>query len=265
MSIVGEGPLSEGEGPVGAPGRRDVGVIIPAAGSGVRFGQRKAFLELSGRPLLFHVLRAFTAVEDVREIAIAVAADEVGKTREGIREWAGGMAPSAGAAAGRGREAPRISVVAGGRRRQDSVLEGLWALSGDIGPVLVHDAARPLIHPEDIRNIIAAIRHCGAAVLGFPATDSVKEEREGFVARELERSHVWLVQTPQGARAEILRKAFEDGLRSGLEVTDEVGLLHAQGIPVRLVEGRRTNLKITFPEDLPLAAFMLEKISASRS
>ncbi len=242
----------------GAGGRtvpRDVGVILPAAGAGVRFGARKAFVDLAGRPLLLHSLRAFSRVAQVREIVVAVSPGDVGKAGEWIALWSRDIAEAGGG------DPPRISAVEGGSRRQDSVWSGLQALSPEARLVLVHDAARPLVHPEDIRRVIEAIRETGAAVIGHPATDSVKAARGGRIERSLPREEVWLVQTPQGASAEILRRAFEEGRRSGLDVTDEAGLLHAAGFPVRLVEGRRTNLKITFPEDLEMADFILRKIS----
>ena len=250
-------PPREGRPEAGAAAVRDVGVVIPAAGAGVRFGGRKAFVELAGRPLLLHALRAFARVAEVREIVIAVSPEDGRGAAGWIERWSGEIAAaSSSSAAG---SPPRLAVVAGGARRQDSVAAALAALSPEARVVLVHDAARPLIEPTDIRKVIAAIRETGAAVIGHPATDSVKAEKGGLVARSLERSEVWLVQTPQGATADVLRRAFAEGQRQRLDVTDEAGLLHAAGFPVRLVEGKRTNIKVTFPEDLALAEFFLRK------
>lgn len=235
-----------------APLLRDVGVVIPAAGSGVRFGRPKAFVELAGRPLILHGLRAFAAVAEVLEVVIAAGKAELQAIRDLVDRSAGEIREQAP-----GGVPPRIRVVPGGSRRQDSVRAGIEALSGEVRSVLVHDAARPLILPSDIRKMVAAVREAGAAVLGYPATDSVKEERGGSVGRELPRDRIWLVQTPQGGQLDLLRRAFEEGARSGLEVTDEVGLLVAAGIEVRLVEGSRQNLKVTFPEDLELAEYIL--------
>jgi 2-C-methyl-D-erythritol 4-phosphate cytidylyltransferase len=233
-----------------------VGVVIPAAGSGVRFGGPKAFVELAGRPLLLHSLLAFAAVDEVLEIAVAATAADLERARDLIARSAGEIR-----AAAAGRDPPGVVAVPGGARRQDSVAAGIRALSPAVRSILVHDAARPLVLTSDIRKMVAAIREGGAAVLGHPATDSVKEEGGGVVARELPRERIWLVQTPQGARVDLLRRAFEEGERAGIDVTDEVGLLFAAGIPVRLVEGSRTNLKITFPEDLSLGEFLLGKFS----
>ncbi len=241
-------------------GTRDVGVVIPAAGFGVRLGRQKTFLELLGRPLLHYTLRAFSLVEEVLEIAVAVRPEDLEMTRDWVQSWIQGIKPDLPHG-----DAPSIIPVSGGSRRQDSVWLGFQALSPRSRWILVHDAARPLIQPEDIQSVIAAVRESGAAVLGHPATDSVKEEKDGFVARELHRGQVWAVQTPQAASAELLRRAFEEGRRSGLEVTDEVGLLVSRGTPVRLVEGKRTNIKITFPEDAALAEFLMRRILAMDS
>jgi len=234
---------------------RDVGVVIAAAGAGSRIGRRKAFLELRGRPLLHYSLAAFARVEEVLEMAVVVNRDDLEKARSSIREWE----EAAGAP---GRDLPRITATPGGERRQDSVWRGMEALSAGTRWILVHDAARPLILPEDIRHMIAAVREHGAAVIGHPSSDSIREVSGGFISRDLDRERVWAVQTPQGARADKLRRAFRMGIESRLEVTDEVGLLLSSGIPVRLVQGERTNIKVTYPEDLLVAGLILDKKSS---
>ena len=153
----------------------------------------------------------------------------------------------------------------GGERRQESVGRGLAVLSPASRGVLVHDAARPLTSREDAEKVIRAVREHGAAVLGHPSIDSVKEERKdgvhpGFIARDLVREATWMVQTPQGAAVDLLRRAHREAIRSGRDTTDEAGLLSAIGLKVRLVEGSRTNIKITFPEDLRLAEFILREL-----
>jgi 2-C-methyl-D-erythritol 4-phosphate cytidylyltransferase len=240
---------------------RDVGVVIPAAGSGERFGGPKAFVPLAGKPLILHSVETFASVEDVIEIVVASIPGDLDPMRDVLGRWSAAAADRWAAA---GRDPPGVIAVPGGARRQDSVWAGIRALSGRVRSVLVHDAARPLISAGDIGKVILAIRETGAAVLGYPATDSVKEERDGRIARELARERIWLVQTPQGGTVEVLRRAFSEGERAGLEVTDEAGLLFASGAPVRLVEGLRSNLKITFPEDLALAEILLGRISGPR-
>lgn len=231
---------------------RDVGVVIAAAGAGERFGKAKAFLELGGWPLVLHSLRAFAGLSEVLEIAVAVLRADLGRGREALESYRGELRMPPGVTP------PRISLVEGGPRRQDSVERGFAALTGGVRWVLVHDAARPLIQPGDIEKVIAGVREAGAAALGHPATDSLKEEEGGLIARDLPRRRVWMVQTPQGASVDLLRRAFDEAKRSSREATDEAGLLSAIGVPVRLVEGKRTNIKITFPADLALAEILLK-------
>ncbi|MBI4584170.1 MAG: 2-C-methyl-D-erythritol 4-phosphate cytidylyltransferase [Planctomycetes bacterium] len=231
---------------------RDVGVVIAAAGSGSRFGEKKQFLLLGGKPLLLHSLETFLHVAEVAEIAIVAPAEDAGRVGELAR-----VCQRAGAVAG--GPYPRVRVVAGGARRQDSVERGLEALGPACRWALVHDAARPLIRVEEVERLIAVLRQRGAAVIGHPATDSVKEEKDGLILRNLPRQRVWLVQTPQAAAVEALRRAAAEARRRGVEGTDEASLLELAGVPVALVEGSRDNIKVTYPEDLALAEFLLSR------
>jgi 2-C-methyl-D-erythritol 4-phosphate cytidylyltransferase len=241
-------------GDAGAPpGKAGAGVVLAAAGAGRRFGGRKQFLELAGRPLLHWSLDVFAAVEGVSRVAIAVAPGETGEAEEVVGAWSPGA----------GRGAPRLEVVPGGERRQDSVRLGLESLAtpgpgegaGAVEHVLVHDAARPLLLVADARRVLAAVREHGAAVIGWPSFDSVKRVQDGTIIAELPRDEVWTVQTPQGARlADLLAAYRQAGAR---ECTDEASALRAIGIRVVLVEGSRENLKITRPGDEALAARIL--------
>jgi 2-C-methyl-D-erythritol 4-phosphate cytidylyltransferase len=244
--------------PASAPAR-DFGVIIAGAGSGVRYGGEKSLELLDGLPLVFHCLRVFASLEEVLEIVIAARPERLPDLELYLSEWAGELAEAAA-----GRDPPRVRTVAGGASRQKSVARGLVSLSAASRGVLVHDAARPLVRAEDVRKVIGAVRQHGAAVLGHPSSDSVKlaeEAAKDVVSRDLPRERVWLVQTPQGAAVDLLRRAHVAAKRVGLEGTDEAGLLSALGVPVRLVEGSRRNVKITYPEDLALAEFFLGRQS----
>lgn len=227
---------------------RDVGAILVAAGSGARFGTKKQFLPLRGRPLLLHAVEVFAAIPEVLELALVVPGEDVPRSRELVdsrrRAHAGG---------------PEIHVLPGGSRRQDSVTAGLDALGSGCAWVLVHDAARALIRREDVLRVLEAVREQGAAAIGYPAVDSVKEERDGRVLRNLPRERVWLVQTPQGASAAALRRALDEAARQGRAVTDEAALLEALGETVALVEGPRENIKITYPEDIAMAEHILSR------
>ena len=228
---------------------RDVGVILAAAGAGRRFGARKQYLQILGRPLVCYSLEAFAAVADVRQVVLVVAPEDQPLGQEMVASWR---------AAGSQGKPPRdllVTVTPGGARRQDSVRLGLEALEPDVRLVLVHDAARPLIQPSDIEKMIAATRQHGAAVISTPAFDSVKRVVAGEIVEELPRDQVWTVQTPQSAEVTALRRAYDAA--TGTEMTDEASALRAIGLRVALVEGSRENLKITKPGDEALAEAIL--------
>jgi 2-C-methyl-D-erythritol 4-phosphate cytidylyltransferase len=229
-------------------------VVIAAAGGGTRFGRRhgvkKQFLELCGRPILWYSLDVFAALGDVARVVVVAAPDDVARVESLVDAWHG--SPSAGTA----RTLPQ--VVAGGERRQDSVRRGLERFWSELEWALVHDAARPLVRVEDVRRVMAAIEAHGAAAIGYPSTDSVRWEEEGEARQSLDRRRVWQVQTPQGARCELFRCAYDACTAAG-EHTDEVSLLAAAGVRVRLVEGSRENVKVTLPGDELLAEFYLAR------
>lgn len=214
--------------------------IIVAAGRGDRLQSRlpKAFVSLAGEPLLVHVARRFLASGSVAEICVVGPSGHLDRCRS--------MLPDAAAV--------RLSVVAGGERRQDSVRAGLDSLSEEVDLVAVHDAARPLVPRNLIRETIAAARAHGAAIAAVPVTDSVKEaSRDGWISSERPRQGLWLAQTPQCFRRETLREAYRQAEEDGLEATDDASLVLRLGTPIRIVPGDASNLKITYPEDLRLA------------
>jgi 2-C-methyl-D-erythritol 4-phosphate cytidylyltransferase len=212
---------------------RDTGVVIAAAGMGVRFGDRKQFLVLADRPLLHYSLDAFAAVADIAEIVVVLCAEDLAAGEEVVRSW--GV-----------RRDPPVRVTTGGARRQDSVRHGIDALESS-RYVLVHDAARPLVLASDIENVLAEVRRSGAAVIGFESPDSLKWVVDGGIVEEIDRRRVWSVQTPQGAEIELLRRAY--AAVGDTEWTDEASLLRAAGVRVTPVPGSRGNIKITRPGD----------------
>ncbi len=234
---------------------RNVGAVLPAAGSGTRFGGKKQLLKLQGKPLLLHAVESFALSESVGAVVIATPPEDI----EAVEAWIDPL---------RSQFSIHFAVVQGGARRQDSVLNGLKALPQEEGIeyALVHDAARPLIVPEDIAKLVSAIENTGAAVLGFPSTDSVQQsdlasasEDSPKVHTTLDRDAVWLVQTPQGAILKNLIEAIEDANQAGFAGTDETSFLTRKGYSVELVEGPRENIKITYPGDLALAEFLLSQ------
>jgi len=228
-------------------------VILPAAGIGTRMasssgGSPKQFLALKGLPILLHSLQAFLAIPRVTAIYVAVRESEQPRVSALIKEYKLGN---------------KVHVVTGGDFRQDSVANALAALPStspsDI--VLVHDAVRPLIDSETIDRTIAAIEKHGAAIVAFPAIDTIKQvERTAdgaLVTATIPRELIVHAQTPQGARVPLLRQAFAEAAADEFFGTDESSLLERAGIPVFVVPGSSRNFKVTQPGDLEIAEFYL--------
>ncbi|MFC5864475.1 2-C-methyl-D-erythritol 4-phosphate cytidylyltransferase [Acidicapsa dinghuensis] len=233
--------------------------ILPAAGIGTRMAasQPKQFLELHGLPILVHSLRAFAAVPRVAAIYVAVRRNEIERVEAQIAEFSNQFS-----------FAGRIHVVEGGDSRQESVANALAALpSQDNDIVLVHDAVRPLIDTATIERTIDAVVEHGAAIVGLPAIDTVKQvERTAhgaLITATIPREFVVLAQTPQGFRCGILRRAFAEAAADGFVGTDEASVVERAGLPVAVVPGSQVNLKITQPGDLALAEFYLQRQAQS--
>lgn len=228
-------------------------VILPAAGIGTRMAAAgaaapKQFLELGGEPILVHSLKAFAGVAAVTEILVAVRAQEMERVNQQV------------AAAGL---TGRVRVVEGGENRQGSVANALAAANcADEDIVLVHDAVRPLIDGPTIERTIAAIQKHGAAIVGVPAIDTIKQvERTAdgaIITSTIPRERIVQAQTPQGAFAGKLKKAFADAAADGFTGTDEASVLERAGMEVAVVAGSPRNFKITQPGDLELAEFYLK-------
>lgn len=233
-------------------------VILPAAGIGTRMAAGthgaapKQFLSIGGVPVLARSLRAFLEVPRVDAVCVAVRASERERVEAQIQEFALG---------------PRVHVVEGGDSRQESVGNALAALeSADDDLVLVHDAVRPLIDAATIERTIEAIEKHGAAIVGLPAVDTIKQvERTAdgaIITATIPRERVVLAQTPQGARVGLLRRAFAEAEADGFAGTDEASLLERAGIEVAVVPGSAKNFKITQPGDIELAEFYLKQAGA---
>ena len=231
-------------------------VILPAAGIGTRTsagGEKpvaaKQFVTIGGIPVLVHCLRTFDAVSRVAEILVAVRASERERVTELIARY--GLDGKA-------------RVVEGGENRQASVAHALAAIEGDEDDiVLVHDAVRPLIDAATIDRTIDAIERHGAAIVGMPAVDTIKQvERTAdgaIVSSTIPRERVVLAQTPQGARLPLLKRAFDEATKDEFAGTDEAGVLERAGVQVWVVAGSAKNFKITQPGDLELAEFYLSR------
>jgi 2-C-methyl-D-erythritol 4-phosphate cytidylyltransferase len=219
--------------------------IIPAAGQGRRMGGPKAkqFLELGREPVLVHTLRRFEACSSIDSVVVVLPAEETAAFL--------GIASRAGL-----RKVTR--VVTGGEERRDSVARGLATVRAETaGVVVVHDGVRPFVTPEQIDEVVARAEAAGAAALALRVADTVKEVEDGRIVRTLDRSRIALAQTPQAFHYALIRDAYDAWRRDPWDATDDASLVERLGRPVELVEGSLFNIKITRPEDLPLARFIL--------
>jgi 2-C-methyl-D-erythritol 4-phosphate cytidylyltransferase len=218
------------------------------AGANSKGGAPKQFIELRGIPILLHSLRAFLAVPRVTGIYVAVRESEQPRVCALLDEH---------------KLSSRVHVVRGGDTRQDSVANALAALpsTGENDIVLVHDAVRPLIDATTIGHAIDGIEKHGAAIVGTPAIDTIKQvERTAdgaLITATIPRELIVHAQTPQGAKVPLLRRAFSEAQADQFTGTDEASLLERANIPVYVVPGSSRNLKVTQPGDLEIAEFYL--------
>jgi len=220
--------------------------ILVAAGRGTRMGPNvdKLFLEVSGRPVVAHTWQRFNDAGCIDEIILVVR---------------DGMQPHFAELARQYSFAKPHRFVIGGAERQDSVWNGLAALSPACEVVAIQDAARPCTSEALIAATIAAAREMGAAVAAQPVTDTLKETLDGqTISRTVDRSKLWSVQTPQSFRADVIRRAIQTARDQGLKLTDDTAACELIGQPVRLISGTTPNPKVTVPGDLPFIASLLQ-------
>ncbi|HKI97543.1 MAG TPA: 2-C-methyl-D-erythritol 4-phosphate cytidylyltransferase [bacterium] len=226
-----------------------IAVLIPAAGSGQRVGAptNKLLLPLFGTAVIVHTVRAFQAHPSITSIGVITrATDQPGLQR------------CFGAGTARYRLLPWIT---GGAQRQDSVYNGLAALAHDPPDwVLVHDGARPCCSTALIERVIAALDAAPGVVPVLPMTDTVRRIAASH-SEVLPREHLYRTQTPQGFHWDALWEAHQAARKAGLEATDDAQLLEARGVEVAFVEGDPENVKITTPQDLGYAEWLLHRKS----
>lgn len=233
--------------PVNQPAR--IWVIIPAAGSGQRMAAAipKQYLEINGKTILETTIELLLACEDVEKIVVTTALDD--------QRWSS-LACT---------EDPRVIQTQGSSTRAQSVYNGLLELkplASEVDWVLVHDAARPCLSMEMLGRFIQNLSdHPIGGILAVPARDTLKishtTSNSETIDRTLDRTNVWLAQTPQMFRFSLLINAMEDALRSNFSITDEASAMEMAGHSPRLIEGESRNLKITTSDDLALAQFLL--------
>ena len=223
--------------------RRDVGVILVAAGKSTRIGgpTPKVWLPFRGAPLLARSLRTLLELDELSECALVVRDED--RTRAG--DLVEAVTP---------RLAARVRIVAGGAERCDSVRAGLLALSDPaIAIVLVHDAARPNASVQLFKSVAAAAREHGSAVPALPVVDTLRRRDDRGVAHSIDRSGVHAIQTPQGFQRDLLHRAHAQAVDSAA-ITDDAMLVEALGAAVVWVAGEPANAKVTLPADLETIA-----------
>jgi 2-C-methyl-D-erythritol 4-phosphate cytidylyltransferase len=221
--------------------------ILVAAGKGTRMGAGvdKLFLEVAGRPVVAHTWQRFDDAKCIGEIILVVREGRQRKFKEMAAKF---------------RFKKPFRIVIGGAERQDSVWNGLEALSASAKVVAIHDAARPCVSEELIVATIEAARDTGAAVAAQPVTDTIKESADDrLIERTLDRSKLWSVQTPQTFRVTVIRRAISTARAKNLVLTDDTAACELIGQPIRLISCVTPNPKVTVPGDLPLLEMLLQK------
>lgn len=218
-----------------------VTAIFPAAGASRRMGGgvNKNLRDLLGEPILLRTLKVFSRVERINRLIVVVASAEVSSVSEllnhteGLKPW-------------------RVTV--GGSERQHSIANGLKLLTDDATIILVHDAARPLVSARTIEDVIDAAERFGGAIAAVPSKDTIKViDTEGFVRYTPPRSELFMVQTPQGFKRDVLLRAYAQASADNFLGTDDASLVERLGVRIKVVTGGYDNIKVTTPEDLAIA------------
>ncbi|KAG1665293.1 hypothetical protein FOA52_015870 [Chlamydomonas sp. UWO 241] len=237
----------------GRPTNVSVSVVLLAGGVGKRMGASipKQYLKLRGQEIAAYSLKTFAQMPEVAEVVVVCEPmwrDVFERAMVGARA---GMT---------------FKWALPGKERQDSVYNGLQAIRPESALVAIHDSARPLVTAADARKCFADAAEIGAAVLGAPCKPTIKEVDAALnVVKTLKRSVLWEVFTPQVIRPQLLRQGFELVVSKGLEVTDDVSIIEAMGLPVRITPGAYTNIKVTTPDDLMVAEKFLEEMEMQGS
>jgi 2-C-methyl-D-erythritol 4-phosphate cytidylyltransferase len=220
------------------------GAVIPAAGKGSRFGEKKQFKLLKGAPLLNHVLTPFLQSDLIYEIIVVVPEEQVQQIKIQARSMP---------------KTKNIRIVSGGERRQDSVSNGVKVLSNQCKLVCVHDVVRPFVTKDMISETIKRCGEYDGAIIATQAQDTIKRVQNRRIKETINRSEIWQAQTPQSFQREKLIEALESADRDGVTGSDEAFLLERIGYYVSVVEGTSANIKITTPEDWFVAEAIWEE------
>jgi 2-C-methyl-D-erythritol 4-phosphate cytidylyltransferase len=221
--------------------------VIVSAGKGVRFmeGQKKQFYFLGGKPILAHTLHKFETCPLIRSILLVLGQEDMDYCLDEVIEK---------------YKFKKVSqIVPGGKRRQESVKNGMDALPKDTDIVVIHDGVRPFVTKIMIEDSIHSAVRYGAVILAMPVKDTIKMSNpNGTVLKTLDRESLWQVQTPQTFQVKLIKEAYFRATEDGFTGTDDASLVERLGVKVQILPGSYTNIKITTPEDLLLANLFLK-------
>ena len=228
-------------------------VIIVAAGSGKRMKSTiaKQYIELKCRTILSYTVETFEKSDNIDEIILVTSQEAIDFVTKNI--------------VNKYQFTKVKAVVAGGAERQDSVYNGLKKVSKDTDVVLIHDGVRPFVNDSYITKLESIAMEFGACVLGAPVKDTIKIcDSEGYIVDTPNRSTLWLAQTPQCFKYDVIINAYEKAYKEGYTGTDDSVLVEKTGVKVKMVEGDYNNIKITTPEDLYIGEVILENLLKGR-
>ena len=220
-----------------------VSAIILAAGSGSRFGEKKQFKELNGKPIWFYSLNTFIQSESVDELILVIPNDSLETLKQSQ------VFTSL-------NKTNNIKLVSGGESRNDSVFNGLKVVKKAIDIVCIHDAARPFIKASYIKHSVEACSEFDGAIIAIPSADTVKKVDKQIIKNTIDRESLWMAQTPQTFKKDKLLYAIKNS--SHLNITDESMLMEEANFKIKLIEGEQSNFKITNEIDWELAKVMVE-------
>ena len=224
-------------------------LLIPAAGVGRRMGsdRNKLLIPLIDRPILAWTLQAAASASSLKWIGIICQPIDQSDIESMVKQCTLSIP---------------VAFIQGGDTRQDSVYNGLQALPSDATHVLIHDGARCLATAELFDRCAEAALKAKGFIAAVPVKDTIKQvDGEGIITLTPDRSQLWAAQTPQGFEVDLLKQCHDRGQKEGWEVTDDAALLEKCGVPVSIVKGEETNLKVTTPVDLAIAQFILQQRS----
>jgi len=227
--------------------KSDVSVIIPAAGLSLRMGTkiRKPYKTIGKKPIIFYTLEKFYKLKCIKEIILVVNKKDLTSV---VKKWSEKL---------KGYKVTKI--ISGGRRRQDSVYNGLCNLTSDTNIVLIHDAVRPLVNNKIIKSVIEKVEDKGAAIVAVPMKATVKKVNSNLrIIKTVPRQNLWMAQTPQGFKRDIITKSYDKIRKTNIEYTDDAEVVEKCGYTVEIVAGSDDNIKITTREDLKLAESLLK-------